>query len=182
MVDRNPMYTSGSSMDQPLLKMDRSELVAMVRGRPWATNLKRIDFQFYYADRDGSLETTPLTSTHRAFPREAKWHRTATVWDRRNQVPAEWRCAPTHRRPRWGNRSTCRRVPAGSWCRSPRRALPRSSHRRRPTWRAAQESSGPPSPRTEWRRETSALRRRTLQPPTIGPTFPPFAPQSTQKM
>lgn len=34
MVDRNPMYTSGSSMDQPLLKMDRSELVAMVRGRP----------------------------------------------------------------------------------------------------------------------------------------------------
>lgn len=39
MVDRKPMYTSGSSIDQPLLKMDRSAVVAIVSGRPCEMNL-----------------------------------------------------------------------------------------------------------------------------------------------
>lgn len=40
MVERNPCHTSGSSMDQPLLKIERREVVAIVKGRPLAMNLK----------------------------------------------------------------------------------------------------------------------------------------------
>lgn len=39
-VERKPCHTSGSSKDQPLLKIERKEVVAIVKGRPLEINLK----------------------------------------------------------------------------------------------------------------------------------------------
>lgn len=39
MVERKPCHTSGSSSDQPLLKIERREVVAIVKGRPLEMNL-----------------------------------------------------------------------------------------------------------------------------------------------